>query len=113
MIEPAVTYVDEGWWHPNVKDGRVHDHPEDGQWSRTMHRECEPVYTRRPAASRCSHCHAETTSLSPCPFDPEMCRLCPTCTATAAADYGPLGYPLATGARTEPLASHARGTSDG
>jgi hypothetical protein len=42
-----VTYVNEGWWAPNVKSGQVHDHPKNpGQsWSVTMHRECEPVYT--------------------------------------------------------------------
>lgn len=35
-----------GWWHPNVKDGRVHDHPErpNGAWSEAMHRLCEPLY---------------------------------------------------------------------
>jgi hypothetical protein len=44
-----VTYVNEGWWAPNVKSGQVHDHPKNpGQsWSVTMHRECEPVYTKR------------------------------------------------------------------
>ncbi len=38
-------YIEEGWWHPNVKSGQVHDHS-DGQPA-TMHRLCEPVYTRR------------------------------------------------------------------
>lgn len=45
----ATTYVDEGYWHPNVKSGQVHVHPASpGRgWSETMHRQCEPVYTRR------------------------------------------------------------------
>lgn len=34
---------------PNVKDGRVHLHPErpNGGWSAASHRLCEPIYTRR------------------------------------------------------------------
>lgn len=37
-----------GWWHPTVKDGRVHEHPErpNGSWSVPMHRLCQPVYSR-------------------------------------------------------------------
>lgn len=43
------TYVAEGWWHPNVNAGKVHEHPErPGRgWSEASHRLCEPVYTRR------------------------------------------------------------------
>ena len=39
-----------GWWHPNVKDGRVHDHPTNpnGAWSEAMHRLCEQVYRAVP-----------------------------------------------------------------
>jgi hypothetical protein len=42
-------YVCEGWWHPNVVDGRVHQHPEQParSWSVASHRRCEKVYTRR------------------------------------------------------------------
>ena len=49
----APTYVAEGWWHPNVKDGRVHDHPENpgASWSIASHRLCEPVYTKRGGTS--------------------------------------------------------------
>lgn len=45
------TEVEQGWWHPNVKDGRVHEHPEHpgGGWSAASHRLCEPVYTLAPA----------------------------------------------------------------
>jgi hypothetical protein len=39
-------YVCEGWWHPNVKDGRVHDHPE-AKTLQAYHRLCERVYTKR------------------------------------------------------------------
>jgi hypothetical protein len=41
--------VMEGWWHPNVKGGQVHEHPENpnGNWSAATHRLCEPVYTHR------------------------------------------------------------------
>jgi len=39
--------VAEGWWHPNVKSGQIHDHTE--RTMQTMHRLCEPVYTRREA----------------------------------------------------------------
>lgn len=44
-------YVREGWWHLNVKGGRVHDHPDQpgGSWSVASHRLCEPVYTKRTA----------------------------------------------------------------
>jgi len=42
-------YVEEGWWHPNVVSGKVHDH-KAGQ-SVTIHRICEPVFTRRRAAN--------------------------------------------------------------
>lgn len=44
-------YVCEGWWHPNVKSGQVHDHPENpgGGWSSASHRLCELVYTKRDA----------------------------------------------------------------
>lgn len=47
----ALTYVDEGYWHPDVKSGQVHLHPASpGRgWSDTMHRQCAPVYTRREA----------------------------------------------------------------
>jgi len=50
VAEPA-TYVCEGWWHLNVKDGRVHDHPENpgGGWSSASHRLCERVFTKREA----------------------------------------------------------------
>lgn len=53
----GVVLVDEGWWNPNVNNGRVHLHPErpNGGWSVASHRPCEPVYTRRvvpPAAAR-------------------------------------------------------------
>lgn len=43
------TLVCEGWWHPNVKSGQVHLHPESpgGGWSVATHRLCEPVYTKR------------------------------------------------------------------
>lgn len=46
------TAVAEGWWHPNVKSGQVHDHPENpGRgWSEASHRQCEPVYTHRALA---------------------------------------------------------------
>ena len=44
--EQAFVYVDEGWWHPNVKSGQVHDH--DSRQPQTMHRLCEQVYTKRP-----------------------------------------------------------------
>lgn len=37
--------VAEGWWHPNVKGGQVHDHKPNQP--ATMHRLCEPVYTKR------------------------------------------------------------------
>lgn len=42
-------YVAEGWWHPSVRSGQVHDHPENpGRgWSQAAHRLCEQVYTRR------------------------------------------------------------------
>ena len=43
--EEGVTYVQEGWWHPNCKDGQVHDHKPNQP--ATMHRLCEPVYTKR------------------------------------------------------------------
>lgn len=41
--------VEEGWWHPNVRSGQIHDHPvEPGRgWSTASHRLCEPVFTRR------------------------------------------------------------------
>lgn len=44
-------YIQEGWWHPNVKSGQVHDHPEDPgrSWSQASHRLCESVYTYRPS----------------------------------------------------------------
>lgn len=44
-------YVEEGWWHLNVRGGTVHQHPASpGRgWSVATHRLCEPVYTRRPA----------------------------------------------------------------
>ena len=51
-VQPtAVVYVCEGWWHPNVRDGQVHDHPaQPGRsWSSVSHRQCEPVYTKRDA----------------------------------------------------------------
>jgi hypothetical protein len=38
-------YVQEGWWHSNVKAGQVHDHKQSQP--PTMHRLCEPVYTKR------------------------------------------------------------------
>jgi hypothetical protein len=38
-------YVCEGWWNPDVKSGQVHDH--NSNQPATMHRLCEPVYTRR------------------------------------------------------------------
>jgi len=38
-------YVAEGWWHPNVVSGKVHDH-KAGQ-PPAMHRLCEQVYTKR------------------------------------------------------------------
>ena len=41
----AAVYVDEGWWHPDVKSGQVHDHKDNQPM--TMHRQCEPVYTKR------------------------------------------------------------------
>lgn len=43
-------FVDEGWWHPNVKAGAVHLHPaRDGRAELTAyHRLCQPVYTRKP-----------------------------------------------------------------
>jgi hypothetical protein len=44
-----VTYVNEGWWAPNVKSGQVHDHT--ANQPATMHRECEPVYTKRSVPS--------------------------------------------------------------
>jgi len=46
---PRTTYVNEGWWHPSVNAGRVHSHPENPgrSWSVVMHRQCEPVYTKR------------------------------------------------------------------
>lgn len=40
-----MTYVDEGWWHPNVKSGQVHGH--NPNQPGTMHRLCERVYTKR------------------------------------------------------------------
>lgn len=40
-------YVEEGWWHPNVKGGQVHDHKPG--MPMTMHRTCEPVFTKREA----------------------------------------------------------------
>lgn len=47
----AIVFVPEGWWHPYVKDGRVHEHPEDPDkprnWSVPTHRLCERVYTKR------------------------------------------------------------------
>jgi hypothetical protein len=48
----VATAVMEGWWHPNVKSGQVHDHPEaPGRgWSHASHRLCEPVYTHRAVA---------------------------------------------------------------
>lgn len=50
-LDASVVFVDEGWWHPHVRDGQVHEHPEQGHeqrgWSWTMHRQCEPIYTRR------------------------------------------------------------------
>lgn len=35
-----------GWWHRNVKDGQIHQHPANpGRgWSHAMHRLCEQVY---------------------------------------------------------------------
>lgn len=50
--------VCEGWWHPNVKDGRVHDHT-PGQPT-TMHRLCEPIYTRRGRAVPAGEDRTET-----------------------------------------------------
>jgi hypothetical protein len=48
MVLPPI-YVCEGWWHPNVRSGQVHDHPENpGRgWSSASHRQCEQVYTKR------------------------------------------------------------------
>jgi hypothetical protein len=50
------TFVCEGWWHPNVKKGQVHDHPErpGGSWSVASHRLCEPVYTKRVISPACA-----------------------------------------------------------
>lgn len=49
MTATVQVYVAEGWWHPNVNAGRVHDHPESpGRgWSTASHRLCEQVYTSR------------------------------------------------------------------
>lgn len=44
-VAEATTAVCEGWWHPNVKRGIVHDHKPNQPM--TMHRECEQVYTHR------------------------------------------------------------------
>jgi hypothetical protein len=46
-------YVCEGYWHPRVKSGQVHAHPEQpGRgWSSASHRQCEPVYTRHDPAT--------------------------------------------------------------
>lgn len=46
---PPATYVCRGWWHPTVKSGQVHNHPErpTGNWSTASHRLCEPIYVRR------------------------------------------------------------------
>ena len=56
-------YVAEGWWHPNVKDGRVHEHPANAgrSWSTASHRLCELVYTRRDVA-RTFECDEEGCS---------------------------------------------------
>lgn len=45
----AESDVCEGWWHPNVKSGQVHDHPEHPgrSWQTAMHRQCEQIYTKR------------------------------------------------------------------
>ena len=47
--EATGVLVCEGWWHPNVVSGRVHDHPANPgrSWSAASHRLCEPVYTKR------------------------------------------------------------------
>jgi hypothetical protein len=50
----SVDYVAEGWWHPNVRSGQVHDHTP--RQSATMHRLCEQVYTRREARQWCEVC---------------------------------------------------------
>lgn len=47
--EDDAVYVDEGWWHPNVRSGQVHLHKSNQPM--TMHRTCEPVYTRRQIRS--------------------------------------------------------------
>lgn len=49
LREVETRLVQEGWWHPNVNAGRVHDHPANpGRgWSAASHRLCEPVYTKR------------------------------------------------------------------
>jgi hypothetical protein len=49
LADDMAALVMEGWWHPNVKGGQVHDHPEapGRSWSRASHRLCEPVYTHR------------------------------------------------------------------
>lgn len=44
--------VAEGWWHPNVKKGQVHDHAPEGSGYPTYHRECEQVWTMRTPATR-------------------------------------------------------------
>lgn len=43
--QPHSAWVQEGWWHPNVTRGIVHDH-NPGQ-PMTMHLLCEPVFTNR------------------------------------------------------------------
>jgi hypothetical protein len=57
-------YVREGWWHPNVKSGQVHTH--NAVQPQTMHRLCEPVYTKRqeramtgtlPNGEPCAYAH--------------------------------------------------------
>jgi hypothetical protein len=47
LTEPA--HVCQGWWHPNVRSGQVHDHPEHPgrSWQTAMHRQCEQIYTKR------------------------------------------------------------------
>lgn len=43
-------FVCEGWWSPSVVAGKVHDHPPERKsraWPEAMHRECEPVFTKR------------------------------------------------------------------
>jgi hypothetical protein len=40
-LRAAARPVSQGWWHPNVKSGQVHDHT--AVQPQTMHRLCRPV----------------------------------------------------------------------